>query len=101
MCFSGSPVCPAAAVCLSSVLPTRGTLQYVGDQQRKWGTWLQKFEQLTYRSGRLSPKIVLGFLCRSHYRKAGRFSVSVLDICTNFLKVDMWIEEYLSMERGR
>ena len=25
-------VCPAAAVCISSVLPTRGTLQYVGDQ---------------------------------------------------------------------
>ena len=24
------PVCPAAAVCISSVLPTRGTLQYVG-----------------------------------------------------------------------
>ena len=34
MCFSGSPVCPATAVCLSSVLPTSGTLQYVGDQQR-------------------------------------------------------------------
>ena len=26
------PVCPAAAVCLSSVLPTRETLQYLGDQ---------------------------------------------------------------------
>ena len=24
------PVCRAAAVCISSVLPTRGTLQYVG-----------------------------------------------------------------------
>ena len=24
------PVCPAAAVCISSVLTTRGTLQYVG-----------------------------------------------------------------------
>ena len=24
------PVCPAVAVCVSSVLPTRGTLQYVG-----------------------------------------------------------------------
>ena len=24
------PVCLAAAVCISSVLPTRGTLQYVG-----------------------------------------------------------------------
>ena len=24
------PVCPEAAVCLSSVLPTRGTLKYVG-----------------------------------------------------------------------
>ena len=23
-------VCPAAAVCISSVLPTHGTLQYVG-----------------------------------------------------------------------
>ena len=33
MCFSGSPVCPAAAVYPSSVLHTRGTLQYVGDQQ--------------------------------------------------------------------
>ena len=32
MCFSGSPVCPAADVYLSSVWPTRGTLQYVGDQ---------------------------------------------------------------------
>ena len=27
------PVCPEAAVCLSSLLPTRGTLQYVGDQK--------------------------------------------------------------------
>ena len=24
------PVCPAAAVCVSSVFPTRGTLEYVG-----------------------------------------------------------------------
>ena len=28
--FSVRPVCPAAAVCTLSVLPTRGTLQYVG-----------------------------------------------------------------------
>ena len=32
MCFSGLPVCPAASVCLSSVLPTRGNLQYIGYQ---------------------------------------------------------------------
>ena len=28
------PVCLAAAVCISSVLPTRGTLQYVGINTR-------------------------------------------------------------------
>ena len=28
--FSVCPVCPAAAVCKFSVLPTRGTLKYVG-----------------------------------------------------------------------
>ena len=30
MVLGVQPVCPAAAVCISSVLPTRGTLQYVG-----------------------------------------------------------------------
>ena len=32
MCFSGLPVCPDAAVCISSVLLTRETIQYVGGQ---------------------------------------------------------------------
>ena len=36
MYFSGLPIFLAAAVCLSSVLPTRGILQYVGDQQPKF-----------------------------------------------------------------
>ena len=37
------PVCPAAAVCIKSVLPTRGTLQYVGINIANKG-----FENTTY-----------------------------------------------------
>ena len=32
------PVCLAAAVCISSVLPTRGTLQYVGINKDRLNT---------------------------------------------------------------
>ena len=37
------PVCPAAAVCISSVLPTRGTLQYVGINIINFGPNVESF----------------------------------------------------------
>ena len=50
---------------------------------------MQKSEQLTDRSGRLSPKIVPNFVCRLDCRKAGIFSVDVLGIPADMLKGDM------------
>ena len=73
---------------------------FVSLAYRKWGTQLQKSEQLTDRSGRLNPKIVPDFECRPHCRKAGSFSVVVFGIFYNMLKGYICSEESLSMERG-
>ena len=41
---------------------------------RKWGTRLQNYEQLIYRSERLMSKIVPYFFWRPHFRKDGCLS---------------------------
>ena len=61
---------------------------------------MHKSEQLTARSGRISPKIVPIFFCWPHCRKEGSLSVDVLGIFATMLKGNMRIEESLSMERG-
>ena len=76
MCFSGLPVCLAVTVCLSSVLHTRGTLQYVGDQeQMRQKKTIRKLKEdsmflLNYVESNLHDKPIQKDMEKSKYKQA-------------------------------
>ena len=116
MCFSGLPVCPAAAVCLSSVLPTRGTLHYVGDQntvvraiQSEW-IFIQRFTLDTRDALAGAERMIWGiFLPRLFFKKKKTLSPIVGSLSTMLVKKSVLgllnqvapaQEKYLSSQRG-
>ena len=74
---------------------------YVSFEYRKWGTRLQKSEQLIARYRRLKAKMVPNFVWRPHCRKSGCFLEDDRCIFDIMLKGDMWSGDSLSMESGR
>ena len=68
---------------------------------RKWETRLQKSEKLIAISVSLKAKIVLIFLWRPYFRKAGCLPEYNRGVSVIMLKGDIWSKYYLSMESGR